>query len=287
MLLNPMLAGKAPKDLAKLRFPYYLSPKLDGVRATVQGGIVMSRSLKPIPNKHVQELFGHLEGYDGELIVGDPTSSNAFRVTTSGVMTLTGAPEVCFHVFDSLGFEPWTVRQDRLIHGGRVVHIKQHYVEKAESVTRLEQYYLALGFEGVMLRHPHSPYKHGRSTTNEGYLLKVKQFLDSEAVVVGMQERLHNANEATTNALGYTERSNHSANMVPTGTMGALEVKDLRSGVEFCIGTGFDDAERAWWWSQGAAANGLIVKYSYFPSGSKDKPRFPAYLGQRARLDLY
>jgi DNA ligase-1 len=62
-MFKPMLAS--PADMSKLRFPLWLSPKLDGIRALVINGVVMSRSLKPIPNQHVQSLFGHLEGYDG------------------------------------------------------------------------------------------------------------------------------------------------------------------------------------------------------------------------------
>jgi len=37
-----------------------------------------------------------------------------------------------------------------------------------------------------MLRHPQSPYKQGRSTPKEAYLLKVKRFSDGEAVIVDL-----------------------------------------------------------------------------------------------------
>lgn len=40
---------------------------------------------------------------------------------------------------------------------------------------------LQMGYEGVMLRSPNSPYKHGLSTVNENYLLKLKRFSDGEA----------------------------------------------------------------------------------------------------------
>jgi len=61
--------------------------KLDGIRAIVINGVVMSRSLKPIPNAFVQEKFGGLEHYDGELIVGEPTGSTCYRDTVSHVMS--------------------------------------------------------------------------------------------------------------------------------------------------------------------------------------------------------
>lgn len=71
-IFRPMLATDA--DLGKLRFPLLASAKLDGVRAVVRDGVVYSRSNKPIPNAYVQQKFSRFEHFDGELIVGDPTS---------------------------------------------------------------------------------------------------------------------------------------------------------------------------------------------------------------------
>ena len=69
-------------------------------------------------------------------------------------------------------------------------------------------------------------------------------------MVIGMEEKMHNANEATIGELGQTKRTSHQENLVPMGTMGALIVRDLKTGVEFNIGTGFSNADRDWWWSQ-------------------------------------
>ena len=71
MKVKPLLACEVPLD--EISFPVYASTKLDGVRALVIDGVVYSRSLKPIRNKHVQKLFGkkEYEGLDGELVVED------------------------------------------------------------------------------------------------------------------------------------------------------------------------------------------------------------------------
>jgi len=97
---RPMLAAKT--DGENITYPCLVSPKLDGVRAIVRHGQVVSRTLKPIPNTHVQRLFGRaaLEGLDGELIIGDPTAEDVYRKTVSGVMSEDGKPEVKFYVFD-------------------------------------------------------------------------------------------------------------------------------------------------------------------------------------------
>ena len=52
MKTKPLLSCEVNVD--NINFPIYVSTKFDGVRALVIDGIVYSRSLKPIRNKHVQ-----------------------------------------------------------------------------------------------------------------------------------------------------------------------------------------------------------------------------------------
>lgn len=307
MITKPMLSGKAPDDLSTLKFPLAVSPKLDGFRALVINGVVCSRNLKPIRNAHVQKLFGkpEYEGYDGELIVGDPTSKTCFRDTSSGVTSAGGEPDVRYFVFDRHDLTvTWRERYAQLRESVGVYRVIHELVNDPMDILSLEELYLEQGYEGLMIRSLYGPYKEGRSTTREGWLLKLKRFEDSEALVIGMEEKMHNGNEATINKLGHTERSSHMENLVPMGTMGALIVRDLKTGVEFNIGTGFDDADRDWWWSvKNRSAGGvtigndggekfwfltpdLIVKYQFFARGSKDKPRFPTYLGLRDKGDM-
>src|SRR5690606_31258487 len=82
--------------------PFLLSPKIDGIRALVVNGQLVSRTLKPIRNTYTQQLFGRheLEGLDGELVVGNPWDRNLMQQTSSGVMSVGGKPDVYFFVFD-------------------------------------------------------------------------------------------------------------------------------------------------------------------------------------------
>ena len=139
-----------------------------------------------------------------------------------------------------------------------------------------------------MVRSPSSPYKQGRATFKEGYLTKIKPFSDSEATVVGFEERMHNANTATTNALGRTERSSHKENLVPMGTLGALICSNQAKwpGVTFNIGTGFDDATRAYIWANRDRAIGTTAKFKYQAIGTVDKPRIPVFEGFRSAEDM-
>src|SRR5690606_27777905 len=113
----------------------------------------------------------------------------------------------------------------------------------------------------------------GRSTAREGHLLKLKRFTDGEAVVIGFEELMHNANEATKDELGYTKRSTHADGKVPMGTLGALKVRDLTTGIEFSIGTGYTAAQRRKLWDARDTLVGKVVKYKHFEGGVKDAPR--------------
>ena len=155
--MQPMKAS--PADLEKLTFPLYASIKLDGIRAVVIGGVLMSNSLKPIRNKHVQSLFGHLEGFDGELIVGDANHPNVMQNTTSGVMSANGEPQVTFHCFDYTTAEsralPYSARLNilrSLCDASNVVLVGQTRVNSLDEILDLEAAALADGYEGLMLR---------------------------------------------------------------------------------------------------------------------------------------
>jgi len=289
----PMLAATC-KDLSKLNFPLLASIKLDGVRATVQGGVVLSRTLKPIPNRAVQKLFSSLpEGLDGELIYGDPTAPDCYRNTVSIVMSEDKpADGITFYAFDKHNAKPFSKRIIEVAlmcegykeAGVPALALPHVWMKTREDLDKFEARAVSLGHEGVMVRAPHGPYKEGRSTNKEGFLLKIKRFADSEALVTGITELMHNANESKTNELGRTERSSAKAGLVGTGTLGALCVTDVKSGVAFEIGTGFNAAERAGLFL--APPIGRLAKYKYFPTGSKDRPRFPVFLGWRDKRDV-
>lgn len=281
-----MLAKDA--DFDKLRFPLLASPKLDGVRATVIDGVVMSRSLKPIPNKHVQALFANCEYFDGELIVGDPTSKTAYLDTVSFVMSQDKVGECTYFVFDHVEFPennfPDRIKEvDSYIHPA-VLKLEQRLISNMDELLAYETECLELGYEGLITRDPNTAYKYGRATANSQELNKVKRFEDAEAIIVGFDERMHNANEKFTNELGRSARSSHAAGKVPMGTLGALQC--VIDGIEFNIGTGFNDELRSHIWSNRSSYLGKLVKFKFFPVGTHEAPRHPVYLGMRDPIDL-
>jgi DNA ligase-1 len=285
---KPMLAS--PADLDNLRYPVYASPKLDGIRASVVGGKLLSRTLKEVPSRYIFNMLSKplYEGLDGELIVGLPTSPTCYRDTVSGVMAHDKTPDFEYHIFDWWNYNaPMKTRLTELqahytanLKGlGRIILVPHTVITNRDELDAYEASHVAAGHEGIMVADPEGAYKFGRATTKGGELLKVKRFEDSEALVIGVEEEMFNGNEAQTNELGRTKRSTAKDGLTGKGTMGALIVRDVKTGVEFNIGTGFTAADR-----QRFALGGILgetVKYKFFPVGVKDKPRHPVYLGLR------
>jgi len=299
MITKPMLAS-ACEDASLLRFPVLATPKLDGIRCLLLTPSesdpfapprAVSRNFKPIQNHFIRAWLeaNCYAGFDGELMLRD--SEATFQQITSAVMGHDGEPDFVYQVFDFFGEDLKQAYVDRMVRLKqaptleRVIKVLPKLINNLTELLAYEEAQLTAGYEGVMVRALDSPYKCGRSSVKEGYLLKIKRFQDDEAHIIGLVEKMHNGNEAEKDAFGRTKRSTKKEGKTPLGTLGALEVKDIKTGVEFEIGTGFDDAMRAIIWERGLNNHGKIVKYKHQPSGAKDKPRFPVFLGFRDAAD--
>lgn len=300
--IRPMLAVDASID--SITYPVATSVKLDGIRAIVIDSVVMSRSMKPIRNRHVQRIYGKPEynGFDGELIVGDIYSKDVFQKTTSGVMSADGEPDVRFYVFDDVS-QPelgYLERQRLLIARinetfksfdptkkavGAVYYLPHVIVNSKEGLVPLLERERISGGEGLIIRGLNSPYKFGRSTKKEGGMLKLKFFEQDEFMVIGIEEKYMNTNPKEINELGYSERSDHKEGMVPCGTLGSLVLKYGFDG-SFKVGTGFDDALRQEIWDNKDKYLGKLASVRYMSVGAKDKPRVPSFIGFRSEDDL-
>ncbi len=293
MKIKPLLSCGVPLD--KVKFPIYISTKFDGIRALVIDGVVYSRSLKPIRNKHVQKLFGKPEynGFDGELIVGDIYAKDVFQKTTSGVMSEDGTPEVRFYVFDlwNMPDEDYESRQrvlqDLLLQDSTMSNVVYTMIHKCQTVEDLEfflNHEKNVGGEGLIGRSPNGVYKYGRSTPKEQLSIKFKFFQQEDFEVVGFNERMHNTNEQKRDELGYAERSSAKDGLVPTNTLGSLVLK--YNDTTFSCGTGFDDKLRKEIWDNKELYLGKLASIRYMSVGSKDLPRVPSFIGFRHTEDI-
>jgi DNA ligase-1 len=283
----PMLATNFSD--AKIQYPLAATPKLDGIRCLKVDGEFVSRSFKPIRNLHIKKVLASLElpdGVDGELVSG----SN-FNSTTSGVMSITGTPDFKYYIFDYVDPDkelPYLERLDTLCMKISKVLATSEIIEillpeilynPEDLNSYLEN--LDIRYEGVMLREPNSAYEFKRSKK----LIKVKSFEDSEAEVVGFNEKMTNTNPQQTDNFGHSTRSSSKAGLVGANTLGSVRVRDLE-GNEFNVGSGFDDSTREFIWNNREKFLGQLLKYKHMPHGQKSLPRHPVFLGFRHKDDL-
>ena len=291
---KPLLASRC--DLLSLKYPLAVTPKLDGVRAIIRDGTALSRSLKPIRSKVVQSILGGLpSGCDGEIVC----NNGSFQGTVSSVMSEDGQLNWTYHIFDFLDFStpeiaPYTDRMHQLqehLEQGRLNEnckvIYPEFVYDKEALMQFVQEHLDDGYEGTMVRDPSGTYKFGRSTVNQGILLKIKAFEDAEARIIGVEEQMHNDNVAELDELGYTKRSTSKENLVPASTLGSLLVQSLEDErITFKIGTGFDAQQRQELWNRRDELIGQYAKYKFFNQGIVLRPRHPVFIGLRPVDDM-
>ena len=289
--IKPLLACEVPLD--DVKFPVYVSTKLDGIRCLIIDGVAYSRSLKPIRNKFIQSIIGKQEynGLDGELIVGNVYDKDVFQKTTSGIMSEKGEPTFTFYVFDDFTNNEvdYSKRLERLLERNLygkdgIVTLHQELYTSKEQVDKLLQRELELGGEGLILRSPIGKYKYGRSTPKEQLSVKLKFFQQNEFEVIGFTERMHNANQAKINELGMQERSSHKDNLIPMNTLGSLILK--YGDDSFQMGTGFTDEQRQEIWDNRDKYLGKLASVRYMSVGLKDKPRVPSFIGWRDNDDI-
>lgn len=292
---KPLLAVDSDK-VKNPPLPCLVSAKLNGIRCIVFGGVAYSRSLKPLPNKMIQEWAkanqGALEGLDGEIIAGDDIYAyDALNRSTSLVMAFDKVGKFNFCVFDCYDAEITYQTRYLSIAGSdiesipNVLLVKHELCFTEDHVNHYEAYYKNLGAEGLMRRNLEGQYKCGRSGTKNPELMKIKRFVDAEFKIIGYEEKMHNANEATTNELGRTARSTCKENLVPMGTLGAL-ILETTEGKPFNCGTGFDDATRDYLWSIRLTLPGQYAKIEYFPEGMQDVPLLPVFIQIRNPIDM-
>lgn len=198
-----------------------------------------------------------------------------------------------FHIFDRwdlLGVTSlYRVKETEAFETTKGVCIVSHVVvTHQDHLSRIEEGWLKAGYEGVMLRHTDGLYKYGQSTENEAYLLKIKNFEDGEAEVIGFIEQETNLNPAEQNELGHTKRSSSKHGKVKNGVLGAFVVRDASTKAEFKIagGPGLTNELRRIFWVGRELLLGKYVYYKYQKIGTQEAPRIPQYYGFRDRIDI-
>lgn len=285
------MKGAAVDDFEVVRFPCIGMPKVDGFRAVLGlsvGGAATSR-LSPFPNvsfmNQTSGLIPKRGILDCEATCGIPYGPGVLGRTSSGLTTETGNPDWYLHAFDT--YEPGLRYVDRLENVKILVRlIGSHRIKALEyrwlyNLYDFEEYLsecLERGFEGIITRDPTGPYKEGKSTLREQYMLKVKPFDTAEGKIKGWFEEMENTNEAKREVTGKLKRSSSKSGKVPKGRLGGFILDDIKDGVEVRVGGGFTQDQRIRLWPIREQLIGELVRYKKQRVGQKDKPRHPNFL---------
>jgi hypothetical protein len=179
----PMLANKWEERQKYISEPFYVQPKLDGVRLLVSKDGGISRTGKIIPGT---EILGR-GLMEGEYIDGEAyDSSMSFEELTSTFKT--DPLKLKFHVFDYFDMKnPELPFSDRMIQvrgltNSRYEIVETFLVQKHTDMQSFHDMFMSQGYEGTMIRDPNSVYEVGQRSN---YLLKYKDFQTEEYEVVG------------------------------------------------------------------------------------------------------
>ncbi|MEW6998949.1 DNA ligase [Colwelliaceae bacterium BS250] len=237
---------------------YYVSEKLDGIRAYWDGHNLISRNGNIFSSPEwFTKQFGNIP-LDGELWL----ARGQFQKTLSIVAKKHADDRwqsLKYMIFDlptsSENFSGRVVQMQKLVSSNRspyLAMIKQQNITEVGQLNELMDRVSSAGGEGLMLHKKSGFYQSGRSDN----ILKLKSFDDAEAVVID-----HTAGKGKF-----------------SGLLGAVIVK-TNSGKIFKIGSGFTQLQR-----QNPPAIGSIITYKYWGLTISGKPRFATFL--RIRKDL-
>jgi DNA ligase-1 len=258
LLPTPNQQTSQPQQLASLYHDeivvqdYWISEKLDGIRARWNGSALITRNANIIyaPAWFVKNLPP--QTLDGELWL----ARNSFEKTASIVLRKTPTVDwknIKFMLFD-LPEHKGTFSQrltelyyltDSIASPNVQVIPQFKLANQSQLMSKLDDI-VAQGAEGLMLHHKAAYYEDGRSE----YLLKLKKYQDAEARVIA-----------------HLPGKGKYQNM-----LGSLRV-ELDSGIQFKIGSGFSDKQR-----QEPPPIGAIITFKYYGLTAKDIPRFASFL---------
>ena len=239
---------------------YLVSEKYDGIRAIWTGSELLTRQGNPIsaPDWFTAPLPD--VWLDGELWTKRQNFEDLSSIVRTQIPEEERWHEVQYMVFDmpdaQLPFEERYKNYSNLIEQINTEHIKAVKQQRFHSNHELSKHLQALveqGAEGLMLHLATAHHQSGRSDA----LLKLKPYFDDEAEVIA-----HLPGKGK-----YTDM------------LGALRVRN-QQGIEFSIGTGFTDAERA-----NPPPVGSIITYKYHGYTNNGVPRFASFLRIRENVE--
>ncbi|MCD6432506.1 MAG: DNA ligase [Sulfurimonas sp.] len=228
---------------------WYMSEKLDGIRAYWDGKKLISRSGKVLrtPNFFIKD-FPKYE-LDGELWSKREDFSNIVSIVNKKNPHAKWS-KLTYNIFEVPHAKGNLLQRLKRVKETRYIKvIKQIKVKDKKHLKEFQESVESKGGEGVVVRDGSLLYYTGRNNN----ALKVKSFIDEECEVVGYNE-----------GRGKYE-----------GMIGSLSCR-LKNLKVIKIGSGLNDYQRAM-----PPKIGAIITFKYYGLTTKGNPRFPIFLRVR------
>lgn len=186
-VFQPLIPARLTNP-AQLRYPLYLSPKVDGVRCSLHERLgPITRAGHQLQNPHVRKVLTNpqLHGLDGEIVVGSPSALDVLTKTIATVVRGKYPTTFDFFVFDDFA-QPALPFSERIKRAQARVDalslpwlhmLPQWLVGDAAKMRRRYQHFLDHGFEGGILRCPQGRYKGGLATEASSLAIALKPAL--------------------------------------------------------------------------------------------------------------
>jgi DNA ligase-1 len=252
-----LLAERYAGDIDVSR--YWISEKLDGVRAHWDGRQLRFRSGNPMPAPRWFTDALPAQPLDGELWIGRGSFDRLSGIVRRRVPVDAEWREVRYMIFELPeapgSFTERIGRIESLVAAAGVTWlqaVEQIRLPDAKALQKKLAAVVRAGGEGLMLHRADAAYTAGRSAD----LLKLTPWRDAEARVIA-----------------YLPGKGKYA-----GMLGALRVA-MPNGEAFSLGSGFSDVQR-----RNPPPVGALVTYRYRELTPRGLPRFPRFL--RVREDF-
>ena len=200
---EPLSSKNKKNDIV---FPCYVQPKLDGLRCIcyMNCGKVIAQSRTGAYFETVEHICAELRPIllqnpgltlDGELYTSDMPFEELAGLIKRKKASDTNVNRQCikYHIYDVVvDGVPYSERHARIVgaiskadkcHHLEVVHTQ--LIHNANEFKQAFGEYVAAGYEGIMLRNAHGPYRQNYRSHD---LQKYKEFVESEYPIVGFKE---------------------------------------------------------------------------------------------------
>lgn len=274
---HPMLAATFDKKAGALPKDFFVQPKLDGVRGVIstKTGRIYSRQGNELFLPHLSDIVRSMEITEVDWLDGELYNHGVGFQSIVGVVKRQDGNDkaklkISYWWYDVISSAPFSKRTkiiEKIYNSNKskiqphtaIVMVPTYEAKSRDDLQVYHEQFLKHQFEGSMIRYPDKPYEAGKRSK---WLLKFKDWKDSEYKVVGFKPEI--------------EGSSGKAKE----TLGAI-ICETDKGQKFAARPAMTAKERQEIWDNQAKYLKMVATIKYFELSDTGIPRFPVAQGFR------